>query len=326
MEIPRIKNVSTEDIQIYIDNHQPIIVEKYASSWPAVKKWHHKYILDNLDDFQIRYKRSNSRIQPDFRMDQPEQRSESTIKKYFDYMLSLPEAERAYYFLGHIHMFHAGKYNAHLKKLYRDIEYPACIKKESIWSIGTWFSYKGVFSWLHYDDNDAHNLNVQVLGSKHVYLYNPDEVRNLYLKSALVTPHYNFSEINIDEIDHERFPLFRHATCYEGILNPGDMLFIPVHWFHSFKHLAEFNVNVNFWCFPKHQLFNKIFAREQYVCSLMEKHCGHLLEKFHMERKTRYRLYLDMETLVKFLHEIMQVPQFSSYKTQENILLTTEYF
>jgi hypothetical protein len=41
-----------------------------------------------------------------------------------------------------------------------------------------------------------------------------------------------FSRVDYRTPDHERFPRFKRAIPLELILEPGEILFIPVHWWH----------------------------------------------------------------------------------------------
>src|SRR5919109_5449988 len=52
------------------------------------------------------------------------------------------------------------------------------------------------------------------------------------------------------------------ATAWDAELAPGDLLFIPAWWFHTFEHLGEFNSNINFWWKPVRPLWNVVAARQ----------------------------------------------------------------
>ena len=110
------------------------------------------------------------------------------------------------------------------------------------------------------------NLLCQVVGKKYVRLYSPDQGdRCLYPDStALVS---NTSPIDIDDVENYRtqlptddgcgdkgeeengepkYPLFAMCTFMDGVLEPGDMLFIPRGWWHFVKSLSP-SISVNFW-------------------------------------------------------------------------------
>ena len=59
--------------------------------------------------------------------------------------------------------------------------------------------------------------------------------------------------------------LRRHALGYEAALEPGDLLFIPACWFHSFRHLGHFNANVNYWWKPERSTLNAVAVRQRLI-------------------------------------------------------------
>ena len=94
--------------------------------------------------------------------------------------------------------------------------------------------------WTHYDVMD--NIYVQVVGTKQVKMWAPNEALNLYLdsdKSKVV-------DLNDPELSL-KFPKFSQAIQHKSILGPGDILFIPALWFHNMKATsAGVAINV-FW-------------------------------------------------------------------------------
>lgn len=47
----------------------------------------------------------------------------------------------------------------------------------------------------------------------------------------LVMPH-NYSPVNFDKPDYERYPLFKNAKTYKIHLTAGDCLYLPGIWWH----------------------------------------------------------------------------------------------
>ncbi len=89
---------------------------------------------------------------------------------------------------------------------------------------------------LHRDYLHSHAYLAQIRGRKKCTLFSPDDSRALY-----------DGEVDLDRPDLERFPLFRHATAFECILEPGEMLFIPSEWWHHVVAIEKsITVNYNF--------------------------------------------------------------------------------
>jgi ribosomal protein L16 Arg81 hydroxylase len=89
---------------------------------------------------------------------------------------------------------------------------------------------------LHYDILDTHAYLAQIVGRKRCTLFSPED-------SAAI---YN-GKVDPDAPDFEKFPLFRNATAFECILEPGELLFMPHQWWHHAVCLEKsITVNYNF--------------------------------------------------------------------------------
>jgi len=93
----------------------------------------------------------------------------------------------------------------------------------------------GAFPVLHYDGAGTHAFLMQVYGQKKFIIYPPDQERFLY---PSLEKQNNSLIKDIDHPDLEKFPLFAKAEPTEFILEPGEMLFIPSHWWHTTKMLS----------------------------------------------------------------------------------------
>jgi histone arginine demethylase JMJD6 len=101
----------------------------------------------------------------------------------------------------------------------------------------------GRFPVLHYDGAGTHAFLMQVYGQKEFIVYSPEQEKFLYPSKEKL----NLSMVNdLDHPDLERFPLFANAQPSKFILEPGELLFIPSHWWHTAKMLSpSISVSVN---------------------------------------------------------------------------------
>jgi hypothetical protein len=109
-----------------------------------------------------------------------------------------------------------------------------------------WLSSPGHVTETHRDEN--HNLLVQVLGKKRLTLFAPIFAHALYSHRA-PGPLARYSRLDLEQPDLQRFPCARELAATQVVLEAGEALFLPVHWWHRVETL-ETSVSVNFWWAP----------------------------------------------------------------------------
>jgi hypothetical protein len=130
-----------------------------------------------------------------------------------------------------------------------DIVIPPFMREDKISSINLWTSHGPGASVNHCEPNAMANLNVQIRGKKHVWLFSPDDAKCLSVQSAVMEPPFVASEVAPEAVSTAHAP-FRDARCFETIIEEGDAVFIPPFWFHWFVHYPVFQLNMNFWWEP----------------------------------------------------------------------------
>lgn len=89
---------------------------------------------------------------------------------------------------------------------------------------------------LHQDYLHSHAYLAQIRGRKRCLLFSPEDSTNLYE-----------GKVDPDHPDMAKFPLFRNATAFECLLEPGELLFIPFTWWHHVVAVEKsITVNYNF--------------------------------------------------------------------------------
>ncbi|CAK5089618.1 unnamed protein product [Meloidogyne enterolobii] len=73
----------------------------------------------------------------------------------------------------------------------------------------------------------------QIRGSKFVRLIDPKERESLYLYDDLMRQ--NSSQVDVENPDLIKFPLFSNVKCYDSLVEEGQCLFIPKGWFHHVR-------------------------------------------------------------------------------------------
>jgi lysine-specific demethylase 8 len=137
-----------------------------------------------------------------------------------------------------------------LPELWPDVRFPPFVDEDKYRTVNFWFGPGNNFTPLHYDAAD--NFLAQIRGRKQVILCPPREIARCYpfpLSYAANPFSYaanHFSQVNVVSPDLTRFPGWAHADRAVLELGPGDMLFIPVYWWHAVWGIDP-NMSINYW-------------------------------------------------------------------------------
>lgn len=259
----------------YILQDKPVIIKGMANTWPASSKWSISYFNEIIGDMEIKYRQSPSNLHPDLnkinihQLHHDDLFKKSTLSYFLKKINHDQQNEFVFLCASGLPVFSKNKFNEALNALIDDFEIPSLFMRSTLISAGLWISPKDVISWLHYDKNGLHNLNAQIQGQKRVLLFSPQFAPNYYLY-PYTTELVNFSQVNIMNPDYDRHPLFKNALYYEGILEAGDILYIPAYWLHSFEHLGATNINLNFWWDEQIKRSNPLLIRDKIFNSIHE--------------------------------------------------------
>jgi hypothetical protein len=273
--IPRVEWSSRERLaNDFLGPQQPVVISGGGRDWRAREKWDREFLSGAFGDMSVTASICDTHIHPDLSCDREPRTAQIPFREYVDCVWSGDPLARKLFVIGDNApmLYDECGPSSTFGALLEDIVIPDFLERTALHFIGFWLSAQGIVSWLHYDANGCHNLNVQVRGAKRVLLFSPEQTPCLYpfLRTATGKKFSQFSQVNTESPDLERFPRFLNARCQEAVLEEGDMLFIPAFWFHTFTHLGRANINVNLWWRPMRQLLNGITAREAFLSTLTD--------------------------------------------------------
>ncbi|KRY41107.1 Lysine-specific demethylase 8 [Trichinella spiralis] len=211
--VPRVACPSLETFQRdFLIPQNPVVIEGALESWQAMEKWNIAYLMS-----KCAYRTVPIEIGSKYTNDEWSQKLLTItdfVHEYFN-----PDAREKAYLAQH-QLFEQ------ITELKDDIAVPdyCCLQcaPEDV-DINAWFGPANTVSPLHTDPRD--NLFAQVFGKKYLRLCHPTATKNLYpITDGLMS---NTSQIDMEKIDYEKFPLVKNVKFYETIVKPGDLLFIP---------------------------------------------------------------------------------------------------
>ncbi|KAL7881637.1 hypothetical protein AOLI_G00084850 [Acnodon oligacanthus] len=126
--------------------------------------------------------------------------------------------------------------------VWSDFGYPGRDGRESTLWIGT----NGANTPCHLDSYGC-NLVFQVQGRKRWHLFPPEDAECLYPTRIPYEESSVFSQVSVIKPDLCRFPAFRRARAHIVTLQPGQVLFVPRHWWHYVESIDPVTVSINSW-------------------------------------------------------------------------------
>ncbi|KAM3915839.1 bifunctional peptidase and arginyl-hydroxylase JMJD5 [Leptodactylus fuscus] len=218
--------------QNYLIPQKAVILEGVIDHWPCMKKWSVEYIQKVAGCRTVPVELGSRYTDAGW------SQSLMTVNEFINnYILDQP-ARRGY--LAQHQLFDQ------VGELKEDIGIPdyCCLGEgdEDDITVNAWFGPAGTVSPLHQDPQQ--NFLAQIVGRKYLRLYSVSETERLYpFDSSLL---HNTSQVDIENPDTDKFPDFAKADYQECILRPGQILFIPVKWWHYVRAL-DISFSVSFW-------------------------------------------------------------------------------
>lgn len=251
-KIDRVETITPQEfLQNYYATNTPLIMTGMMKNWAALQKWTPAYFADRFGDVKVSIQ-TNRSSNPLYEIESEKHRSEMTLKEYIDLILSS----------GSTNDFYMTANNGNLdrlefKPLFDDMElFPGlCKQEECPGAIFFWLGPQGTITPLHHDPCNL--MMAQVYGRKKWQLISPHYTPQMYNYRGV------FSAVDLTNPNYDRFPLFREVTIIEEVLEPGDLIFVPVGWWH-FVEALDISISVSMthfvfpnsynWKYPNYQL------------------------------------------------------------------------
>ncbi|KAF6727754.1 Lysine-specific demethylase 8 [Oryzias melastigma] len=238
--VPRIKCPSLESFSTnYLLPLKPVILEGIIDHWPALNNhpWSIEY-LRSVAGFRTVPVEVGSRY-----TDEDWSQTLLTVNQFIDSFILNEVSQDGGKSRGYLAQHQLFDQIPELKEDIRIPDY-CCLGEgdEDDITINAWFGPAGTVSPLHQDPQQ--NFLAQVVGSKYIRLYSPDDTDKLYPHQSQLL--HNTSQVEVENPDAELFPEFSKAPYLECVLEPGDVLFIPVKHWHYVRSL-QVSFSVSFW-------------------------------------------------------------------------------
>lgn len=222
-DIPRVTQISKEDfITHYFKPQKPVIIEKFINDWPAYSKWNLEYMksiagekmVPLYDDRPVDYKDGFN-----------EPHAKMKMSDYVDLLKTEPTKFRI--FLWNI--------LKEVPQLQKDFKYPDFGLKLMKGLPMLFFGGENSHTFMHYDIDLANIFHFHFDGKKQCILFDQKQNDFLYkIPHSLITR----EDIDFSNPNFEKWPALKHVKGYSGILEHGDILYMPEGYWHYMKYLT----------------------------------------------------------------------------------------
>jgi lysine-specific demethylase 8 len=224
-KVKRIEPTSAEEFQReYVSRGEPVILSGIAQGWPAFPLMNPGIIKQMFGPVTVQVRDSDDELNYFFG-----QASKRAMKlgDYIDAISSSPQPGCRPPYLGNIPFDHP-ETRQYFQRLKAALTFPDYFPNQVYGELRLWMGAAGQRSTIHNDN--YHNLNAQLYGSKRFLLFAPDQHAHIY--AAPLNETCWASPVDPESPDYARYPLFQNAEAYEAVLEAGDMLYIPIFWWH----------------------------------------------------------------------------------------------
>jgi hypothetical protein len=215
---------------------RPVILAGEMAAWPALTRWTPEYLKAVVGDRLVEFQGERTG-DPRFEMDKDSHRREAPFDSFIDRILRPGAGNDAY-----LTAYNSERNAQALSVLHADLGFlDRFLDRHAAVPHGMmWIGPAGTVTSLHHDLTN--NFIAQIVGRKRVRLLPAAEAGKLYNHQHV------FSEITDLEdtgIDAARYPRLAALRYYDVVLEPGDILFMPLGWWHQVKSL-DFSVTITF--------------------------------------------------------------------------------
>ncbi len=232
--IERRINVSRDEfLESYYSANRPVILLGLMQNWKALSSWNSDYLKATCGNATVEVMTGRS-SDPRYEINLERHRRQMPFSEYID-MVARGGETNDYYMVANNHFLEKEE----TKPLLGDIEmFPEYLNPD-IWSgrVFFWFGPPGTVTPLHHDT--ANIFMAQVSGRKGVILISSHQAHLVYNYLGV------HSEVDCEMPDYKKYPLFKDVDRIEIVLQPGEVLFLPVGWWHHVRAL-DVSITVSF--------------------------------------------------------------------------------
>lgn len=234
-QIERRQGLSSEEfLERYYSANRPVILLGDMADWPALSRWTPDYLRNTIGSELVEYQGDRTQ-DPLFEWHRDVHTRRLPFDRFID-LIASTEGNDAYMTVRN------GVRNADtLAVLHKDLGFlDKFLSREAEDRHGSFLiGPKGTFTPLHFDLTN--NFLAQVVGRKRLKLVPATDLGMFYNHRGFLS--------DIPDLDDPSFrrrdPLLAGTRIYDVVLAPGEIIFLPLGWWHQVKSL-DFSVSISY--------------------------------------------------------------------------------
>ncbi len=227
---------SEEFLEQYYAQNRPVILTGEMADWPALSRWTPDYLKSVVGSRTVEFQGRRS-LDPKFEMYKDKHRQEAPFDAFIDHILRPDAGNDAY-----LTAFNSARNTEALSALQGDLgSLSKFLDNRAGASAGMmWIGPAGTCTSLHHDLTN--NFIAQIVGRKRIKLAPAAEIGKVYNHQHVFS---EIPDLEADSIDFARYPRLNDLRLYDVLLQPGEILFVPLGWWHQVKSL-DFSVTITY--------------------------------------------------------------------------------
>ena len=244
--VERRSNVPREEfLDKYYAANRPLILLDLMNDWKARKLWNPEYLKATCGNERVEVMTGRN-SDPRYEVNAEAHKTVMVFGEYIDRITQSGNNNDCYLVANNNALRRQG-----MKHLYNDIvAFPEYLDSNTLdGGVFFWFGPAGTVTPLHHDVMNV--LMAQVFGRKRVTLIPSEQIQRVYNEIGV------YSKVDCEQPDYREFPEFRDVRMQRFVLKPGEVLFIPVGWWHHVRSL-DVSITVSFtnFAFPNNYRWN----------------------------------------------------------------------
>ncbi len=228
-DIPRREKLSGADfLQDHYRTNRPVVITGMLEHFPARSKWTLDYFAEKFSERMVEVQFGRD-ADPQYELNSIAHKRQVPFGEYVEMVRNCGSSNDFYMTANN-----DSKNRESLKELWDDVgTLPEYLDNDPARRGFFWFGPKGTITPFHHDLTN--NFMAQIMGRKHVKLIAPCELAKVY------NHRHCFTDIDAKAVDLSRFPAMADVKIHDVVLAPGEILFLPVGWWH---HVEALDISV----------------------------------------------------------------------------------